>query len=253
MTLSGKTALVTGSAKGIGKSIALTLAKHGATVLVHCNTSLIEGENTVQEIKQLGAKAFLIQSNLNTEEDIKKLFKYQIDTILIENTLNPRIDILINNAGICEKSELSSINNDLFNKMMSVNFLAPLLMIKECYSRFNESARVINISSVMAKSPDKRYILYGASKAALNNASLSLVTELGKKSITINTVSPGLIPTNIMQGFDSITVRNYISKNTALQRVGTAIDIADIVLLIATEKSQWMTGQVVEADGGYNK
>jgi 3-oxoacyl-[acyl-carrier protein] reductase len=251
--LAGKIAFITGGAKGIGKAIALKLAEHGATIIIHYNTSLSDAESTVAEIREKGGRAFHVQSNFADHKNIEKMFNEDLDALLDTELNGSRLDVLVNNAGLCEKNELSALDFDTFFKMMSVNFFAPINVIKESLPRFNDNGRIINISSVMAKSPDRRYLLYGASKAALNNLTLALVNDFGKRGITINTISPGLIPTKIMKGFDSKLVRDFIAKNTALRRVGTAEDIANLVLLMSMDKSSWITGQVIEADGGYNK
>lgn len=252
MIFTNKIALITGSSGGFGEAIALKLAKDGATLMLHYNKSKSEVELLKDKIELLGVKAYLINADFAMESSIVDMFNSQIHSLLnIIRPDNPKIDFLINNVGICEKSFLNKIDYFQFNKLMNINLYSVILLMKLSIPLMNPHGRIINVTSLMSLNPDDKYLLYGASKAALNNFTMALVQELGKNQITINLIAPGLIPTGILPGLNNSMVRNYITKHTALGRVGSVTDIANVVFLLCTNEAGWITGQLIEVSGGF--
>ena len=242
-------ALVTGGAKGLGKAIAIELAHQKIDIILHYNTSLEDAEITKKEIKEIGGKVFLVQSNFLINKDIQNFFQDKIDPILAQE--NRKLDILINNAGISEFSRLNSITTTSFDNFFSINVKAPLILMKDSYKRMNNQGRIINISSTKAKRPSEKMIIYGASKSALESVSMAMLKDFGRKEITINTIAPGFIPTGVFNiSANDQLIQSFVMKNSAIKRMGTANDISRVIKFLVSPEACWVNGQNIEISGG---
>jgi 3-oxoacyl-[acyl-carrier protein] reductase len=246
--LQGKVALVTGASKGIGAEIARELAGKGAAVAVNYSASKVDAENVVAEINAKDGKAIAVQADLSDPATIAPL----IQAVVAELGL---IDILVNNAGAYEFCPLDQVTPERFHKMFNLNVLGLLLVTKEAVAHFNpKGGSVINISSVAADGV-REGAVYGATKGAVNSISVALAQELGAKKIRVNSLSPGLIATEggHAAGLIGGDAEKYVLRRTPLGRIGQPKDIASIAAFLASDESAWVSGQVINAAGGFRQ
>jgi NAD(P)-dependent dehydrogenase (short-subunit alcohol dehydrogenase family) len=245
-SLLNKTALVTGASRGIGKAIALKLASEGAYVLVHYATNDQAAHETLARIKANGGNGTLFKCKFENLHNIDVLVD-QVDNHLNGN----KVDILINNAGILHRIDMENITEEHFDALFSVNVKAPFFLTRQLVKRMNDGGRIINISSYLSKRAKYEYTAYSMTKAALDNFTTSLAIALGPRKITVNTVAPGSVDTDMNKDrFSDLKVRQAVSEKTAFQRVGKADDIAKTIMLLVSEDGGWITGQYIEASGG---
>lgn len=240
--LQDRTALVTGSSRGIGATIARKLAMHRAEVFVHGSQNANAGKKVVDEIRSEGGKAEFLAANLTEPDSVVELFDQ-----LGKRAEN--LDILINNAGIFGGDALESLELKEIQRVLTVNVTSLIIAAREFVRRTKSpQGRIINISSLAGRLPGLNASLYAASKAAVDALTRCWALELGPRGITVNSVSPGMIDTEMSA--QHITNRETVLRGVALRRMGLPEDIADIVLFFASEESRWVTGQVIGADGG---
>ncbi len=249
--LTGQNVLVTGASSGIGRAAAIELAKENAHVIIHYNHSENGAKETLRLIEAEGGHASIVQADFRDTASIKTMFSEQIDALLKTRTDNKQLDVLINNAGLCERSQLRHFNDELFDKLMAINLRAPMYVLRESLKRMNDGGRIVNMSSMMKKDPDPKYLIYGAAKAGLDVVSKALVKKLGKRNIRINSITPGFIPTNIQEGFSHPMVLDFVKNRTTLGRVGNVEDVAKVVLFLVSPASGWITGETIEVSGGF--
>ncbi|EXJ81068.1 hypothetical protein A1O3_07356 [Capronia epimyces CBS 606.96] len=245
--LKGKTAIVTGAGKinGIGAASAIALAEQGANVLIHYNSSAAAAEEVVAKIKSLGVQAAAVQANAAAEE---------FGRVLVDGALKAfktdSIDIIVNNAAIApiQSGGIASAAFEEWDEVFQVNVRGPFVLIQAALPYLRAGARIINISSIIARLGSKMLITYGASKGALNSLTVALSDELGPRGITINVVAPGPIKTDMsMQG---TPIGTRLGNNQHIKREGTPRETADTVLFLASPASSYITGQVIGVDGG---
>ena len=244
--LQGKVALVTGASKGIGAAIALELAAQGAAVAVNYSGSKSGADKIVNEIKQAGGRAIVVQANVSDPDSIGPL----INTVVKQ--LGP-IDILVNNAGIYEFGPLEQITPEHFHKQFNLNVLGLLLVTQAAVAQFNpKGGSIINISSVVADGTPNASV-YSATKGAVDTISASLAQELGPKKIRVNSLNPGMIETEGTHaaGFIGSDLQKRAESRTPLGRIGQPKDIATAVALLASDDSGWINGQAIHAAGGF--
>jgi len=244
--LKGKVAVVTGASKGIGAAIAKTLAAEGAQVVVNYGSSRKEAEALTSKINAAGGKAIAVQANVAKREDVKRLFAET-------KAAYGKVDILVNNAGVYDFRPLDQIDEEHFRKHFDLNVLGLLFSTQEAVALMPESGgSVINLSSVVAKSPIAGSTVYSATKGAVDTITSALAQELGPRKIRVNAVSPGPVDT---EGFRTMTngddsFANHAITQTPLGRIGTPDDVAKAVLFFASEDSAWVTGEAVLTSGG---
>jgi 3-oxoacyl-[acyl-carrier protein] reductase len=248
-----KIAVVTGASRGIGRSIAEGLAMDGALVVVHFGQNSEAAEATVSTIKSNGGLAISIQADLTRLGDIKRFYE-TLDGELKQRLGTNTFDILVNNAGIASPASYREITGDQFDQLFAVNVRGPFFLTQAAVPRLRTGGRIINISSVASRhaSPSPMVPPYSMSKAALDAFTRGLAQDLGSRKITANTIAPGAVETDMNSRFlRDPAVRKGIEQQTALARIGETTDIANIARFLASDESQWMTGQYIEASGGF--
>ena len=243
--LNGKVALVTGASKGIGAAIAKHLAAEGAHVIVNYSSSKAEAEQVVKTITDAGGNAVAIKANLSKREDARRL---------LDETSKRfgKLDILVNNAGIYEFRPLEDIDEEHLRRQFDLNVFGLLFTTQEAVKIMNgDGGSVINISSVVAKTPSPNAAAYSATKGAVDVITRTLALELGAKRIRVNSLSPGF---TITEGVNATgaeeAFREGAIARTPLGRVGEPDDIAKAAVFLASEDSGWITGETVLVGGG---
>lgn len=242
--LTGKVALVTGAGRGIGRQIALTLAKNGAAVIVNYNGSKESAEAVVAEITAAGGTAEAIQCNVAdfaaSEVFIKQVLeKYQ------------KVDILVNNAGVTRDNLIMRMTEEDYDMVLDTNLKGAFHMIKHLSRSFikQRSGKIINISSVSGVLGNAGQSNYSASKAGLIGLTKSIAREFASRGINVNAVAPGFIDTDMTQAMTD-SAKEATLAQIPLKRVGTPKDIAETVAFLASDKAGYITGQVISVDGG---
>jgi NAD(P)-dependent dehydrogenase (short-subunit alcohol dehydrogenase family) len=243
--LSGRTALVTGASRGIGRGIAERLGRDGARVAVHYGTNEVAAKETVAAIEAAGGSAFTIGVELGKAGDAEALwaeFDRHADGV----------DIIVNNAGIGTSSPLSDIDEAEYDRLFAVNVKAPYFIVRHGLGRLRDGGRIVNISTGLARNavmPD--LTAYSMTKGALDVFSRDLSKVLGPRGITVNSVAPGFIETdNTAPLLSTEEGRAQAEAISALGRVGTPADVADVVAFLASEQARWVTGGWLDATGG---
>ncbi|KAH8555074.1 hypothetical protein BGW37DRAFT_125190 [Umbelopsis sp. PMI_123] len=244
--LQGKIAIVTGGSRGIGEGIVKELAKQGATVVINYTSSEDRANALVKQIVEADGKAIAVQADIGSVDGAKKIVDVTVKAF-------GKIDIIVNNAGIGVMQPLELIDLNEFERHYNVNVRGPLLLVKESLPHLQENGRIINISSVSARSPVPATSTYAGTKAALEAMSRVWSVELGSKNITSNVINPGPVATDLAlsQPPEFIdTVTEIINQRAAIKRFGTPEDIATVAAFLASPASQFITGDVLNAHGG---
>jgi len=245
-SLTGKTALVTGASRGIGRAIAQRLAADGATVAVHYGSNDAAAAETIDAIHAAGGEAFAVRAQLGVDGDVDTLFA------ALQDGLGGRpLDILVNNAAIATYGgTIDHATREQFDREFAINVRAPFFIVQRALPLLRDGGRIINISSgaTWFATPE---IVYSMTKGALNVLGRSLANVVGTRGITVNNVSPGITDTDMNSWLHaSDDAASGVAGITALDRVGEAADIADAVAFFASDDSRWVTGQTVDVNGG---
>ena len=242
LCLRGKNALVTGSSRGIGKAIAIELAKNGANIILNYNKNEKEALEIMNEIKDLDVDCIAIKADVSNFEEVKGMFN-------VVGKKFGKLDILVNNAGIIMDKTLQNMSIDDWNVVMKTNLKGTFNVTKNALPLLNENGRIINVSSIVALDGNFGQTNYAASKAGIIGFTKSLAKELGKYGITVNAIAPGLIETDIIKSMPSFK-KEELSKSIPLGRSGTPKDVANLVVFLASDKAGYITGDVISIDGG---
>lgn len=242
MSLNGKTALVTGASRGIGRAIALRLAEDGANVAVIYAGSADKAEAVVNEITALGVNAKAYRCNVADSAAVNETVK------AVTNDLG-KIDILVNNAGITRDGLMLRMKDEDFDAVLDTNLKGAFNMIRACYSGFirKKSGRIINISSVSGIMGNAGQANYSASKAGVIGLTKSVARELASRGITCNAVAPGFIQTDMTENLGD---NNPLLNSIPLGRMGKPEDIAAAVAFLASDSAAYITSEVLKVDGG---
>lgn len=246
--LENKIALVTGSSRGIGKATALRLAKEGAFVVVH-GKNYDAADLVVHEIVKFGGEAVAIGADLSKLTGVENLFE-QLDLILKKKS-KIGFDILVNNAGVGLICSLEETTEEQIDMLLSINVKAPFFVVQKSLSRMNSGGRIINISSIVTRMAMPAVGAYSMTKGAIHTMTLWLAKQLGAKQITVNSVSPGIVDTDMnADGLANPQARQYMEGLSAFGRVGAPSDIADTIAFLASDDARWVSGQNIEVSGG---
>ncbi|WP_040204955.1 3-oxoacyl-[acyl-carrier-protein] reductase [Neobacillus jeddahensis] len=244
MNLTGKTALVTGSSRGIGREIALELARQGANVAVNFSGSEAQANEVVDEIKALGRDAFTIKCNVANAEEVSEMVKGTIDRF-------GKLDILVNNAGITRDNLLMRMKEEEWDDVININLKGVFLCTKAVTRQMMKQrvGRIINIASIVGVSGNPGQANYVAAKAGVIGLTKTTAKELASRNITVNAIAPGFITTDMTDKL-SDEVKAEMLKQIPLARLGEPKDIAKMTAFIASDDSSYITGQTFHIDGG---
>ncbi|KIL47683.1 3-oxoacyl-[acyl-carrier-protein] reductase [Jeotgalibacillus campisalis] len=244
MKLQGKTALVTGASRGIGREIALELARNGANVAINYSGSKERAEQVAEEITGFGREAFVIQANVGEADQVQNMIKETISRF-------GSIDILVNNAGVTRDNLLMRMKDDEWDDVININLKGVFLTTKAVTRSMmkQRSGRIINISSIVGVTGNPGQSNYVASKAGVIGLTKSTAKELSSRGITVNAVAPGFIETDMT---DKLTedIQDEMRKQIPLARFGSPSDVAKVVLFLSSDDASYMTGQTLHVDGG---
>ena len=239
-----KVALITGGTRGIGKEIAYTLAEKNYDIIINYRTENEELMKLKKEIEQKRVRCLLLKGDVSNFEDCKKIVEEAI------NRMN-HIDVLVNNAGITKDMLLMRMKPEDFNEVINVNLIGTFNMTKNVinYMMKERKGRIINVSSVVGIYGNAGQTNYAASKAGIIGFTKSLAKEVASRNILVNAIAPGFIQTD-MTNILKENVKDEIAKTIPLKRMGTVEDVANVVKFLASKDSSYITGQVINIDGG---
>lgn len=239
-----KVALITGATRGIGREIALTLAESGYDIALNYRKENDDLLNIKQEIENLGRKCLAVKADVSIFEECENL---------VTETINQfgKIDVLVNNAGITKDMLLMRMKKEDFEEVIDVNLVGTFNVTKNVinYMMKARSGKIINLSSVVGISGNAGQTNYSASKAGIIGFTKSLAKEVASRNINVNAVAPGFIQTSMTDVLKD-EVKQEIAKNIPLKRMGEAKDVANLVKFLASDESSYITGQVINVDGG---
>lgn len=244
MVLKNKIALVTGASSGIGKSIAMKFAKEGAFVIVNYTGNKDLADSVVQEIKDNGGNAEAVCCDVSNTDEVKAM----IDNLIEKHK---RIDILVNNAGITRDNLIMRMSEEDFDSVINVNLKGTFNTIK-CISRYiikQKSGKIINIASVVGITGNAGQANYAASKAGVIAITKSAAKEFASRNINVNAIAPGYVVTKMTDVLNEKTKEEILS-NIPMKKPANPEDIAKVALFLASDDSNYITGQVINVDGG---
>ena len=242
--LSGKTALVTGASRGIGRASALELAKAGAQVLIHYSTGEKEADAVVAEIRTIGGRAEKVGADLRRPDGPHRLAG-QVRVIV-----GDRLDVLVANAGISKAASIEDTRVEDFDNLFAVNVRAPFFLVQQLLPVLGKGSSIIFTSSLAARSSVGTLAAYAASKGAIDTLVKHFAAALGERGIRVNAVAPGVVETD-MSNFTKTDAGRALTLGTqALKRVAQPDDISGAVAFLASDAARWITGETLHVDGG---
>ena len=243
MKLTGKVALVTGAAQGIGKAVALLLARHGADIVVS-DINLEKAEETAKEIESIGPKAMAIKVNVASLNDVEQM----VEAVLKKFG---RIDILINNAGITRDKLILRMTEEDWDIVLNVNLKGTFNCTKAVVRHMakQRSGKIVSIASVVGEMGNAGQVNYAASKAGVIGLTKTIAREFAKRGINVNAIAPGYIETPMTEVL-SDKVKEELKRLIPMERLGKPDDVAEAVLFLVSEESNYITGQVLNVNGG---
>jgi len=242
--LSGKTALVTGASRGIGRASALALGKAGAQVLVHYARAEKEADSVVADIRRLGGRAEKLAADLALKDGPHQLAKQ------VRGIVGDRLDILVANAGISTPSPIEQVTVEDFDQLYAVNVRAPYFLVQQLLPIMCKDSSITLISSLAAHTAVGNLSAYAATKGALNTLVKHFAVALGPKGVRVNAIAPGVVETEMSSFTKSDAGREATLAMQALKRIAQPDDIGGVVVFLASEEARWITGDIVHVDGG---
>jgi len=241
---SGRTALVTGGSRGIGRACVEILARHGASVAVNFRANVDAAQDVVQAVTSAGQRAISVQADVTDEAQVRSM----VETV--EQELGP-VDLLVNNAGVFHFVTHEQTDLDIWNQTMACNLTGVFLVTWAVKQKMIERGfgRIVNMSSISALRARPNSIAYAASKAGVTGFTKSAAQALAGHNIRINAIAPGLIETEILDGVEQSTIDSIVEA-TPVGRIGTPEDVADLARFLLSDESRFMTGQTLVVSGG---
>ncbi len=242
--LSGKTALVTGASRGIGRASALALAKAGAQVLVHYSSGAKDADSVVAEIRKAGGRAEKVVADLSAPDGPHTLAK------AVRGIIGDRLDILVANAGVSKSATIEDTTVGDFDKLFAVNVRAPFFLVQQLLPALCKGSIIIFTSSLAAHASVGTLSAYAATKGAVDTLVKHFASALGPRGIRVNAVAPGVVETDMSSFTKTESGREVTLGMQALKRLAQPNDIAPVVAFLASDEARWITGDTVNVDGG---
>lgn len=242
--LSGKTALVTGASRGIGRASALALANSGAQVVIHYSSGEKEAAAVVEQIKGAGGKAEKIAADLRAADGPHVLAER------VRAVVGGRLDILVANAGIAKASTLEATTVEDFDALFAVNVRAPFFLVQQLLPILSNGSSVVLLSSLAAHASVGTLSAYAATKGAIDTLVKHFAAALGERGVRVNAVAPGVVPTDMSNFAKTESGRDFTLGIQALKRMATPDDIAAAIAFLASDEARWITGDTLRVDGG---
>src|SRR5712664_1343584 len=243
-TLAGKTALVTGASRGIGRASALALAGMGAQVLVHYSSGVKEADAVVAEIRKAGGRADAVAADLSAPDGAHKLAKQ------VRAVVGDRLDILVANAGTSKSATIEETTVDDFDRLFAVNVRAPFFLVQQLLPIMCKDSSIVLVSSLSAHAAVSTLSAYAATKGAIDTLVKHFAAVLGERGIRVNAVAPGVVATDMSSFTKTDAGRSSTLNMQALKRLAQPDDIGGVVAFLASDDARWITGDTVRVDGG---
>lgn len=246
-SLNGKTALVTGASRGIGRGIALALAKAGADVAVNYRSNEKEAMKVVEKIKSMGRKSFAIKADVSSRPDVEVMFKE------VKKNFG-RLDILVNNAGIARFNPIEKVTDDEWDSVLNTNLKGQFMCVQEAIKIMPKGGRILNISSIASGGNGIGFgniPHYVAAKGGVIGMTEDLAIELGKKGINVNSIAPGIIDTDMTEGMTTGDASKPLLARIPKGRFGKSEDIGNAAVFLASDEADYITGVTLYVDGGW--
>jgi len=253
MAVNTKIALVTGGSRGLGKNMAIAIAKKGIDVIITYNSKKEEADEVIKEIESLGQKATAFQLNVADSKTFDSFFE-SVSAALKNIFKTDKIDFLVNNAGIGIHNSFVETTEEEFDQLSNIQFKGPFFLTQKALNVMNDGGAIINISTGLARFSSPGYSAYASMKGAMETLTKYQAKELGERQIRANIVAPGAIETDFSGGVvrDNEQLNKNLASITALGRVGLPEDIGGVVAFLCTEEARWINAQRIEVSGGMN-
>ena len=242
--LSGRTALVTGASRGMGRAGALALSGVGAQVLVHYSSGAKEAEAVVAEIRKAGGRADSVAADLSASDGPHKLAKQ------VRAVVGDRLDILVANAGISKAATIEETTVEDFDKLFAVNVRAPFFLVQQLLPIMSKGSSIVFVSSLAARAVVGTIPAYAATKGAIDTLVKHFASMLGARGIRVNAVAPGVVQTDMSNFTKTEAGRDFALGMQALKRLAQPDDIGGVIAFLASEDARWITGDTIHVDGG---
>jgi NAD(P)-dependent dehydrogenase (short-subunit alcohol dehydrogenase family) len=243
-SLSGKTALVTGASRGIGRASAIALARMGAQVLVHYSTGEGEARAVVAEISKAGGRAGAVSADFSAPDGAHKL------ATQVRAIVGDRLDVLVANAGISKSATIEETTVEDFDRLFAVNVRAPFFLVQQLLPILGKGSSIVLVSSLAANAAVGTVAAYAATKGAIATLVKHFASDLGERGVRVNAVAPGAIATDMSSFTKTDAGRDFTLGIQALKRLGQPDDVGDVVAFLASNEARWINGDTVRVDGG---
>ena len=244
VNLSGKTALVTGASRGIGRASALALAQGGAQVLVHYGRGKAEAEGVAAQIRNAGGRAEVVASDLAAPDGAHNLAKQ------VRGIVGDRLDILVANAGVAKSANIEDTTVEDFDRLFAVNVRAPFFLVQQTLPILGKGSSIVFVSSLAAHAVVGTIAAYAATKGAIDTLVKHFAAALGPRGIRVNAAAPGVVDTDMSNFIKTEAGQKYTLAMQAIQRLARPEDIGPVVAFLASDDARWITGDTVRVDGG---
>ncbi|MEM6539149.1 MAG: SDR family oxidoreductase [Pseudomonadota bacterium] len=244
--LEGKTVLITGSARNMGRAFAESLSARGADIVIHHHdeNSVRDAEDAAHAVQKNGARVLIVSGDLADPKTVRGIFKATKEAY-------GRIDIVINNAGLVIKKPFVEVSEDDFDRAFGINTKAAFFTMQEAAKVIEDNGRIINMGTTLLGATTGMYGLYAGSKAPLEDFTRALAKEIGSRGVTVNTVAPGPIDTPFFHGEENEQSTAYLANMSVASRLGQIDDIVPLIDFLASEESRWVTAQTLFINGGF--